>query len=202
LANIVRGSRQATRLVNQLLALARAEAHSSGETAGSALPKTSLDLSALALDIAADRVGDALAQGHDLGLEADEAVCLQGNETLLKELIKNLIDNALTYTPSPGHITVRTATNTDDWAVLEVEDTGIGILESERAAVLQPFYRVLGTGKDGSGLGLAIVQRIVSQHQGHLYLMDNPRAASFTNAGVGLLVRIELPASENNHLHA
>ena len=189
LRNIARGSRQATRLVNQLLVLARAEAQSN-DIVNHHIPKTKVDLSLLAQDIAAERVGDALAQGHDLGLEAETPVFIQGNETLLRELLKNLIDNALTYAPPATRITVRVTEN-EATALLEVEDTGLGIPMHERSAVLQPFYRVLGTGKDGSGLGLAIVQHITAQHQGSLSLLDNPHCAGSPQAG--LLVQVSLP---------
>jgi two-component system sensor histidine kinase TctE len=114
-----------------------------------------------------------------------------GNAVLLKELLKNLIDNALTYTPAPGTITVRVTQGDDKIITLDVEDTGQGISVSERAAVLQPFYRVLGTGKDGSGLGLAIVQHIVGQHQATMQLLDNPRSTQ----NKGLLVKVRFSAA-------
>ncbi len=186
LNNITRGSRQATRLVNQLLALARTEAQAT-QGSSESLPKQRVDLSELAREVTLEWIDEALHQGHDLGLEADAPAWVMGNVVLLKELLKNLIDNALTYTPAPGTITVRiTQHDADAQTSLEVEDTGIGIAPTERAAVLQPFYRVLGTGKDGSGLGLAIVQHIVSQHHAHMHLLDNPRAHN----GHGLLVSI------------
>ena len=209
LDNISRGTRQATRLVNQLLALARTEARADA-THPSLLPKTELDLSELAREVCSDWVDEALSQGHDLGLEADMPVLLHGNAVLLKEMLKNLIDNALTYTPSPGTITVRVTASEQGQATLEVEDTGTGIPLAEREAVLQPFYRVLGTGKDGSGLGLAIVQHTVAQHGGRLYLLDHPvsnsseinsegnkslKPAQTAPIGSGLLVRVVFEAS-------
>ncbi len=189
LQNIARGSRQATRLVNQLLVLARTEAQSN-DASNHHIPKTRLDLSQLAQEVTADRVGDALVLGHDLGLEAEAPVFMNGNDTLLRELLKNLIDNALTYAPPATHITVRVS-DTVSGVLLEVEDTGLGIPSHERNAVLQPFYRVLGTGKDGSGLGLAIVQHITSQHQGCLSLLDNPHCVG--KAQAGLLVQVSMP---------
>jgi two-component system, OmpR family, sensor histidine kinase TctE len=194
LNNITRGSRQATRLVNQLLALARTEAqatHGSSES----LPKQRLDLSELAREVALEWIDDALNQGHDLGLEVDAPAWVMGNAVLLKELLKNLIDNALTYTPAPGTITVR-VTQGHGGIMLDVEDTGIGIADSEREAVLQPFYRVLGTGKDGSGLGLAIVRHIASQHHAQLHLLNNPRSKTQP----GLLVKIVFKHSQNNQV--
>ncbi len=188
LNNITRGSLQATRLVNQLLALARTEAQATHGALDS-LPTQRVDLSDLAREVTSDWIGEALNQGHDLGLEADRAAWIQGNAVLLKELLKNLIDNALTYTPTPGTMTVRVHT-LQDQVILQVEDSGPGVPSSEREAVLHPFYRVLGTGKDGSGLGLAIVHHIVKQHQAQLRLLDNPNTPSST----GLLVDIRFNA--------
>jgi two-component system, OmpR family, sensor histidine kinase TctE len=189
LNNITRGTRQATRLVNQLLALARAEALAA-QGAIDSLPKQALDLSELVRDVTLEWIDEALMQGHDLGLEADQPAMIMGNAVLLKEMVKNLIDNALTYTPAPGTITVRVIqSKPSTW--LEIEDTGPGIAASERDTVLQPFYRVLGTGKDGSGLGLAIVQHTVAQHGAVLELQDNPRSI----ASPGLLVRIRFDHS-------
>ncbi len=195
LDNITRGTRQATRLVNQLLALARTEALAAQGSSDS-LPKQRLDLSELVREVALEWIDEALMQGHDLGLEADKPAWIMGNTVLLKETVKNLIDNALTYTPAPGTITVRvkqTQTQTEALTLLEIEDTGPGIPASERDAVLQPFYRVLGTGKDGSGLGLAIVQHTIAQHGAQLDLQDNPRAID----SQGLLVQIRFTQSGN-----
>ncbi len=189
LDNITRGTRQATRLVNQLLALARAEALGTQGTANF-LQKQQLNLSELVHGVTLEWIDDALLQGHDLGLEADTPAWMMGNAVLLKEMVKNLIDNALTYTPAPGTITVR-VTQSSTQTVLEVEDTGPGIASSEREAVLQPFYRVLGSGKDGSGLGLAIVQHTATQHGALLELQDNPRAIDTQ----GLLVKITFEQS-------
>jgi two-component system sensor histidine kinase TctE len=149
------------------------------------LPKQRLDLSQLVREVTLEWIDEALNQGHDLGLEADQSAWIQGNAVLLKEMVKNLIDNALTYSPAPGTITLR-VTQTSVRTILEVEDTGPGIPVSERESVLQPFYRVLGTGKDGSGLGLAIVQHTVSQHNAQLELQDNPHSKD----SHGLLVKI------------
>ncbi len=184
LDNITRSTRQATRLVNQLLSLARTEAMAT-QGSSESLPKQRLDLSQLVREVTLEWIDEALNQGHDLGLEADQSAWIQGNAVLLKEMVKNLIDNALTYSPAPGTITLR-VTQTSVHTILEVEDTGPGIPVSERESVLQPFYRVLGTGKDGSGLGLAIVQHTVSQHNAQLELQDNPHSKD----SHGLLVKI------------
>jgi hypothetical protein len=93
-----------------------------------------------------------------------------GNPTLLKELIRNLVDNAINYTPSsaehPGVVTARVLVDPiGRVALLQVEDSGPGIPEAERELVFQPFYRSLGTNVDGSGLGLPIVLEIAQQHE-------------------------------------
>ena len=83
----------------------------------------------------------------------------------MRELIRNLVDNALQYTPAGGTVTVRLMPDPYGHViVLQVEDTGPGIPEAEREKVFQPFYRALGTDVDGSGLGLAIVKEIADKH--------------------------------------
>jgi two-component system sensor histidine kinase TctE len=99
-----------------------------------------------------------------------------GNPTLLRELVRNLLDNAINYTPTepgPGVITARVLVDPFGAViVLQVEDTGPGIAPSERDAVFQPFYRVLGSDVDGSGLGLPIVREIATLHKGSVTLED------------------------------
>jgi len=130
----------------------------------------------------------------DLGYDGAEpgtpGVWLDGNPTLLKELVRNLVDNAINYTPStndrPGVITARVLADTFGHVLLlQVEDTGPGIPEAERELVFQPFYRALGSEADGSGLGLPIVQEIARQHQAEISVEDarpgqTPPGARFT----------------------
>jgi two-component system sensor histidine kinase TctE len=124
-----------------------------------------------------DFVPQALAHSIDLGFEGPEAEAARivGAPIALREMLKNLLDNAVRYTPSGGIVTVRVQPLSD--AVrLEVEDTGPGIPEAERALVFERFYRVLGTDTDGSGLGLAIVREIVEQHDASLRVGSNPNS--------------------------
>jgi two-component system sensor histidine kinase TctE len=105
----------------------------------------------------------------DLGYEGPDTdpatPRLVGQPVLVRELIRNLVDNALQYTPAGGTVTVRiTPDPYGQVMVLQVEDTGPGIPEAEREQVFQPFYRALGTDVDGSGLGLAIVKEIADKH--------------------------------------
>ncbi len=166
---LIDGSERATRLVNQLLALARAEGAPTSVAAA-----TPQDLQAIAQAQTLARVNDALERGIDLGLEGDETpVLAEGNALLLGELISNLIDNALRYTPRGGTVTVR-AYRQDDRSVLEVDDSGPGIAQAERERVFDRFYRVLGNTAEGSGLGLAIVREIAQRHGASIQLTENP----------------------------
>lgn len=171
LHHLIDGSERATRLVNQLLALARAE-----DSTVPSLERVPVDLQAIAREQTLARVHDAMTHGIDLGLEGDETpVMVAGNALLLGELASNLIDNALRYTPRGGTVTVRVHA-TDTLALLEVEDSGPGIAPDERERVFDRFYRVLGTAAEGSGLGLAIVREIAQRHGADVALGDNPLA--------------------------
>ena len=94
---------------------------------------------------------------------------------MLRELLSNLIDNAIRYTPAQGSVTVRVRTDDEqEHAYLEVEDTGPGIPPLERSHVFERFYRILGSNVEGSGLGLAIVREIALQHDAEIDLRSNP----------------------------
>lgn len=165
LRQLIMGSERATRLVNQLLLLARAENPHSVELVPT-------DLNAVAHEQALQWVSQALALNTDLGFEGpDTPVTVIGNEILLAELLNNLVDNALRYTSSGGHITVRIYT-TADHAALEVEDSGPGIPPEERERVFDRFYRVLGTQTEGSGLGLPIVREIAQKHHAEVKIRE------------------------------
>ena len=188
LQQIGRSSIRATHTVNQLLALARAEG------GGNVMTLQACDLVVLTRDVVQDAIPRAMEKRIDLGYEGlsvnDASAVVQANPTLMKEMIRNLVDNALNYTPSsaehPGIVTVRVTSDGIAKAVfLQVEDTGPGIPEAERELVMQPFYRVLGTNTDGSGLGLAIVQEIAQKHHAVLTVEDahpgkTPVGALFT----------------------
>jgi two-component system sensor histidine kinase TctE len=128
-----------------------------------------------------DSLPRAMEKRIDLGYDGAgpgaAGVRLQGNPTLLNEMVRNLLDNAINYTPSsadhPGVITARVLADPFGRVLmLHVEDSGPGIPESERELVFQPFYRALGTGVDGSGLGLPIVLEIARQHAAEITLED------------------------------
>jgi two-component system sensor histidine kinase TctE len=176
LQQIARSSQRAAHMVNQLLALARAEDKEQ------AARRQEVPLARLATETVRDFVPRAMEKRIDLGYEGpereDPAVHLTGQPVLVRELIRNLVDNALQYTPSGGTVTVRVMPDPfGQVMVLQVEDSGPGIPEAERELVFQPFYRALGTNVDGSGLGLAIVREIAQQHGAEILVEDaQPRS--------------------------
>ena len=173
LAQIGRSSMRATHTVNQLLALARAE---------SAVPAMQgCNLVRIVTEVVQDCLPRAMDKHIDLGYEGAGAstpgVWLNGNVTLLTELVRNLVDNAINYTPStskqPGVVTVRVqADHFGQILLLQVEDSGPGVPLAERELIFQPFYRALGSEADGSGLGLPIVMEIARQHGAQVLLQD------------------------------
>jgi two-component system sensor histidine kinase TctE len=169
LAQLQTAAERMTHLINQLLSLARAE-----PSAENTQPLGKIDLCALAREVTTERVPRALARNIDLGFEGGDAPSqIAGNDFLLREMLGNLIDNAIQYTQSGGHVTVRVS-SVQDQLHLSVEDDGPGIPEAEREAVLERFHRVLGTGVEGVGLGLSIVREIVMRHGGQIRLLAGP----------------------------
>jgi len=178
LQQIARSSQNAAHMVNQLLAMARAE----DEQQNAHLEP--VGLAALAVETVRDFVPRALEKRIDLGYEGPGAAVahgvpppptpwVRGNPVLLRELVRNLVDNALQYTPERGTVTVRVMQDPyGQVVVLQVEDSGPGIAPAEREQVFHPFYRALGTNVDGSGLGLAIVREIASRHGVEVTLED------------------------------
>ncbi len=167
LRQVGRSSIRATHTVNQLLSLARAE------SSGVVLQHEPCDLAQIAVDVMHDCAPRALLKFLDMGYEGPDpgtpGPVIRGNPTLLREMVANLVDNAINYTPSsqevPGVITTRLLVDPFSRAVvLQIEDSGPGIAQAERELVFRPFYRALGTRMDGSGLGLPIVLEIARQH--------------------------------------
>ncbi|MDB5771609.1 MAG: hypothetical protein JWM42_1983 [Burkholderia sp.] len=172
LEQLSKSSQSATRLVNQLLALARAENQAPDTNA-----LAPLELCELARNVVQDWVQASFAYRIDLGFEQPGyPVMVLGNPVMLREMLSNLIDNALRYTPSPGSVTLRVRTADEKFAILEVEDTGPGIPASERTHVFERFYRILGSNVEGSGLGLSIVREIAQQHGADVDIFNNPRS--------------------------
>jgi two-component system, OmpR family, sensor histidine kinase TctE len=172
-------------LVNQLLALARAEPESAARH-----ERHPVDLQRLARQVTAELVPRALASGVDLGLDeppedSTAGPSVDGIALLLGEALHNLIDNAIHYAGSGASVTVRVRSQGQQ-AVLEVEDDGPGIPLADRERVFERFVRGATTG-NGCGLGLSIVREIAALHDGQVQLLDAAAGAS------GTLARITLP---------
>ncbi|MBV8604987.1 MAG: sensor histidine kinase N-terminal domain-containing protein [Pelomonas sp.] len=194
LAQIALSSQRAAHMVNQLLAMARAEDREH------AARRSELNLAEFAIETVRDFVPRALERRLDLGYEGPTAEQAQlrvlGQPLLVRELIRNLVDNALLYTPAGGVVTVRVVEDPfGQVSVLQVEDTGPGVAEAEREKVFQPFYRALGTNTDGSGLGLAIVREIAETHEAELLLdATRSRRGLAEHEGPGARFTVRFPA--------
>lgn len=153
------GIDRASRMVNQLLALARTDVGERNKMSSAA----QLDLNFLVSDVVSELVDQAIRRGLKLTYEGAESPALiTGEQTALRHLVSNLIENAIFYTPDGGSITVRVKSG--DKVTLSVSDTGPGIPVSEQEKVFERFYRILGTNGNGSGLGLAIVKEVAKAH--------------------------------------
>ena len=150
----IEGCDRATRLVEQLLMLSRLEA-------GTATAAGVVDLGALARRVVGELAPAALARGQQLGLDAVDGARIAADETLLAVLLRNLVDNALRYSPDGARIEVRVGVD-GDRVRLQVDDSGPGLPEADRRRLGERFFRVLGSGRSGSGLGWSIVQRIAA----------------------------------------
>jgi two-component system OmpR family sensor kinase/two-component system sensor histidine kinase QseC len=171
---------RAIHLVEQLLAMARSEPQ---ETAADF---ETVDLAAAAADGIRDTHDLAVARSIDLGLDATPNVFVRGDREALRVLVRNLVDNAVRYTPPNGSVHVRCRANPTE-AVLEVTDTGPGIAPADRERVFDRFYRHATAQENGTGLGLAIVKAIAERHGAGVILDDAP--------GGGLHVGVHFPRS-------
>jgi two-component system sensor histidine kinase TctE len=168
-------------LANRLLMLARIEHNENRELVAVPLRET---VQQVALELALSAVG----RGIDLALEGDGEAEVNGQALLVHELVSNLVDNALHYTPRGGNVVLRVLPGESE-VVLEVEDSGPGIPPEDRERVFSPFYRASATmqaNPGGSGLGLAIVRDIAAMHHAILELGNGAD-------GRGLLVRVRFP---------
>ena len=207
-------TRRTSQLANQLLALSRADASTAASQA-----MQPVDLKGLCESVLSEHLDAATDKGLDLGLDAGAAVAC-GHAWLLRELLANLVDNAVKYTPPGGAVTIRCGrvancehspdalqgTGADRSeskgaspelkVFLEVDDDGPGIPPSEHVKALQRFYRVQGTLGEGNGLGLAIADEIAGVHLSHLELSYAVQASGNADAGGrGLRVRLTLAGS-------
>ena len=167
---------RATHTVNQLLALARAEG------GNAVLARQPVDLAALTIEVVREAVPAAMERHVDLGYDGPEPgaphLVRHGNPQLLREMVRNLMDNALHYAPAGApdgraEVTVRLRVAPPGGGLsIEVEDNGMGVALADRELVFQPFYRVLGTDVDGTGLGLPIVREIAEQHGANVTVLE------------------------------
>ncbi len=172
----------AARLVGQLLTLARAEPGSHRS-----VMRQPVELMVLARNVTGEWVPRALTRQIDLGFDDTSAPAeISADPFLIHEMLNNLIDNAILYTPAGGRVTVRVRLQGDQ-AMLEVEDDGPGIPAEEREKVFERFYRMPGGAPEGCGLGLAIVREIAQGHQATVVVQAGA-------GGRGTCVTITFPA--------
>jgi two-component system OmpR family sensor kinase len=182
MGSLAEGVQRAIRLVEQMLALARQEPRA--EPA-----RTQLALDELAREVVAELVPLADARRIDLGISEAQAVLVQGERDAVATLIRNLVDNAVRYTPEAGRVDVSVERSAafPAQAIIRVTDNGPGIGRRERDRVFDRFYRQPGTRSPGSGLGLAIVKAIAGAHGATVALDTGAN-------GRGLAVTVTFPA--------
>jgi len=179
LLTLQEGIRQLAHTSNQLLTLARAD-----PAANIAIKKQRVDLNLAVGDVAAKFFDRALRADIDLGVDLTPVTVI-ADPSLLDDLVSNLVDNALKYTPAGGSVTLTTG-RMDGKPYLAVEDTGPGIPPEERQRVRQRFYRLPNSAGHGSGLGLAIVDEIARIHDATVAIADG-------EAGRGTRVSMQFP---------
>jgi two-component system OmpR family sensor kinase len=171
------GMQRAIRLVEQMLSLARQEPRV--EAIRAPVP-----LADIARDVVAELVPLADAKQIDLGISNSQPAVVMGDPDALRTLTRNLVDNAVRYTPAGGRVDVSVENGGDGGqTLLKVVDNGPGIPPEERSRVLDRFYRRPGTSPPGSGLGMAIVKAIADTHGATLELDSGPD-------GTGLAVSV------------
>ena len=176
------GMRRAGRLIEQMLTMARVDPEAAGETFGD------VDLGSLATSVAAELEPLAEAKRIALTLKQLDAVKLHGQPQALRTLIRNLVDNAIRYTPTGGQVLL-SIENLQGEVLLQVEDSGPGIPPEERARVFDRFYRLPGSHAEGSGLGLAIVQQVAHAHDARVTLDDSTLENAHGGHGLRVTVR-------------
>jgi two-component system OmpR family sensor kinase len=186
---LLTGITRTRHLLDQLLNLARIQnaMPARANKSASAAPLTT-PVKASFARVLENTLNGARTKQIDLGVSdapADE-VNVRANEDNLDSIVRNLVDNAIRYTPIGGQIDVSLRIE-HAHAIISVQDSGPGIEPSERLRVLDPFYRVLGTEQLGTGLGLAIVSTLLQQLNGSLVLTDRE------DGGTGLLAQVRLP---------
>jgi two-component system, OmpR family, sensor histidine kinase QseC len=176
----LQGCDRATRLVEQLLTLSRLESDAEHALVG-------VDLAALTRQVVAEVAPQALGKQQVIEVTADNPCTVQGDATLLAVLIRNLVDNAIRY--SPKGASVKIGVSSEQGAVrLSVEDSGPGMSAADMRRVGERFFRVIGSGQDGSGLGWSIARRIAAVHRAVLHVARSESLG-------GLLVEVGFSAA-------
>ena len=187
LGQINQASSNLSHLVDQLLSLTKVEPD--GAVYVTFEP---VNLGQLAQKVASDWVNAARQKNIDLGFSGSgQTISLQGNDVLLRELMNNLIDNAIRYTPAGGSITLGVKLDVKEdnaTPVFYVQDSGIGISAENQPLIFERFYRVLGTQQEGCGLGLTIVQEIAERHKAAVSVVSE-------GEGKGTLFLVNFPVN-------
>lgn len=181
LSQLLRASDRAGHLLAQLLSLARLEP-------GREMRLHAVDVNTVLAEVAGELMPEAHRRDVQLLVERTESAVVIGDPVALAILLRNLVDNALRYTPAGGRV-LAAVRREGERVILRVQDSGMGIPAAERARVFERFYRILGSGVEGSGLGLSIVARIAEIHQAEIHLNDAPD-------GPGLLVEVGFRAGD------
>jgi two-component system sensor histidine kinase TctE len=197
LAQLYVSADRLSHLVRQLLSLARNE-----PGALETVQLQPLDLNAFALEVSMEWVPHAIKRRIDLGFEGTEhPVMIDADGDRLRELINNLIDNAIRYSHEGGRVTVRTGDAADGHCRLSISDDGPSIPVAERARIFERFHRLLGTQEDGSGLGLAIVSEIATLHGARIHLEEDVDGVGNTFSVVFQPSRLAPKAEEAGRRH-
>lgn len=175
LVHTLQGCDRATRLVEQMLTLSRLEADSAGV-------RRAVDLPGLLRATVAEIAPRAIEKQQEIAVEAAPELAVQGDETLLRVLVRNLVDNAVRYSPKGARIAVQAA-EAYGRPVLTVEDSGPGLAEDDMSRLGERFFRVPGNAESGSGLGWSIARRIAAAHRAQI-------SATRSGALGGLAVRV------------
>ena len=181
LRQVIAGVDRATHMVQQLLTLARLDPRRG------VVADCQTDLGEVVTGVLTELAPTALAKDIELSLEGEAGCPVKGDKDMLAILARNLVDNAIKYTPAGGVVEVRLE-HEGPWIDLVVADSGPGIPPGKRERVFERFYRVLGTETAGTGLGLSIVKRVAELHQAEIRLEDSPRG--------GLQVRVRFACLE------
>ncbi|MBM5573902.1 HAMP domain-containing sensor histidine kinase [Deefgea sp. CFH1-16] len=174
------GIDRAKNLLEQLLAFARSQALMKSAV-------TPILLLPIIRELLEEIAAQAEAKNIDLGAKVDEGLSLLAHDLDIRTLLRNLLDNAVRYTPQGGVVDL-TAYLHAGFLCIEIADSGPGISDVEKIQVFEPFHRILGQEAEGTGLGLAIVKNTIERLQGQIELLDAMQ-------GTGLIVKVRIPLS-------